>query len=436
MKASISQNRLVSLDVFRGLTIAGMILVNNPGNWSTVYPPLLHADWHGCTPTDLVFPFFLFIVGVSISFSLAKRKAQDEHLGPIYRKVLRRTLLIFGWGLLLASFPYFGFKARYPDWTAVHYLHFFLLGSALLVIVYRESLPQAAVSRKLFLYIFLSIAGAMCILGFFLYDFSSLRIPGVLQRIALVYGIVAVLFLRLNAQQLLICGIGLLLLYWALMTLVPVPGGLSPNLEPETNLGAWLDRLLLSGHLWSQSRTWDPEGLLSTLPAIVTGISGVLTGLWLKTPKGNFEKVSGLLVAGTLLVAVGLIWDLSFPINKKIWTSSYVVYTSGIALLFLGVIYWLVDIHAYRKWAWPFVVYGMNALFVYILSGMLAKLMYYIRWEGSGGELITLQGWIYEHGYLAIFSDYNASLAYAITNVLVLWLVAWWLYHKHIFIKV
>ncbi|MEM9931831.1 MAG: heparan-alpha-glucosaminide N-acetyltransferase domain-containing protein, partial [Bacteroidota bacterium] len=284
-----SANRLLSLDVFRGMTIAAMILVNNPGSWSHVYSPLLHAEWHGVTPTDWVFPFFIFIVGVSIAFAIGKRKAQQASRPAVVRKILVRTLLIFGIGFFLNAFPYFRMQ--------------------------------------------------------------TVRIPGVLQRIALVYGATALLFLYLSPRQLFWAGVGCLLAYWGLMTLVPVPGGYAPNLEPGTNLGAWLDRTLLGNHLWSQSKTWDPEGLLSTLPALGTSISGILTGVWLRTEKSGFEKVAGMMVVGTLLLALANTWHLTFPINKKIWTSSYVLYTAGVALLVLGTIYWLVDMKGYRRWA-------------------------------------------------------------------------------------
>ncbi|MCH2082772.1 MAG: DUF5009 domain-containing protein [Saprospiraceae bacterium] len=431
-----TSQRLLSLDVFRGITIAGMILVNNPGSWSTVYPPLLHAEWHGCTPTDWVFPFFLFIVGVSITLSLNKRKERGDNKASLRKKIGRRSLSIFGLGLFLAAFPRFGFEEWYPNLNPLHYAHYILLASLMLSIFYKATLSDGHPRKEILKWGIYAISGTMIILGFFLYDFSSLRIPGVLQRIAIVYAVVALLFLELDWKGLWYTAIGLLLAYWALMTVVPVPGGIAPNLEAATNLGAWLDRTLLDGHLWSQSKTWDPEGLLSTLTAIVTGISGALVGLWLKAKKGAYETVSGILAVGSILVALGLIWDMTFPINKKIWTSSYVLYTSGVAMLFLGVIYWLVDILQYKRWTYPFVVYGMNALFVYILSGIFAKLMYYIRWRDSAGELMTAQSWVYENCYQSILSDYNASLAYALTNVLLLWLISLALYKRNIFIKV
>lgn len=369
------QQRLLSLDIFRGLTIAAMILVNNPGSWSDVYAPLLHADWHGVTPTDWIFPFFLFIVGVAIAYALGKRKAQGMDKKVLLRKIIKRTLIIFGIGLFLNGFPFF--------------------------------------------------------------NLSTIRIPGVLQRIALVYGASATLFLYVNPRQLFWVGVGCLLGYWALMTLVPVPGGIAPNLEPSTNIGAWLDRVLMDGHLWTQSKTWDPEGFLSTLPAIATGISGILTGLWLRGEAGAYEKVAGLLAVGTILLALGCIWDLAFPINKKIWTSSYVLYTSGVALLILGVIYWLVDLRGSSWWTKPFIIYGTNALFVFVMSGLVAKLMYTIQWTNELGESISVKTWVWTTLFEPAFASTKmASLAFALANVLFFLGLSWILYNRKIFIKV
>jgi predicted acyltransferase len=371
----MNKQRLLSLDIFRGATIAAMILVNNPGSWSHVYSPLLHAEWHGATVTDWIFPFFIFIVGVAIAYALGKRKQQGTERKALVRKILIRSAIIFGIGLFLNAFPFF--------------------------------------------------------------NLSTVRIPGVLQRIALVYGVTALLFLYQTPQQLFYFGLACLLGYWALLTLVPVPGGGAPSLAPSENLGAWLDRTLMEGHLWSQSKTWDPEGLLSTLPAFGTSISGILTGLWLRKPLKDADKVAALMVVGTLLLGVSLIWDLAFPINKKIWTSSYVLYTSGIAMLLLGVIYWLVDMKGYRAWTPPFVVYGTNALFVFVLSGVVAKILYTVKWTDSSGEVTSAKAWLAQMVFDPLFvSPYKASLAFAIANVLFFWLLSWILYRRKIFIKV
>lgn len=430
--------RLLSLDIFRGLTIAFMILVNNPGSWSTTYAPLLHAKWHGCTPTDWVFPFFLFIVGVAIPLSLGKRVDRGDAQGAILKKVGSRTLIIFGLGLFLAAYPRFGMAADAPLLS----LHYILLGIAMLAVFMREALNQKQYDktrharRRRWLGIAALLAtAAMVIWGFFAYDLSSLRIPGVLQRIALVYGACAVLFLKLDWKGLAWATVGGLLLYWALMALVPVPGGYPPNLEPETNLGAWFDRTLLGGHLWSQSKTWDPEGLLSTLPAIGTGLLGVLAGKWIKLQRDAYQMLTVLLAAGAILLAAGLIWDPLFPINKSLWTSSYVLYTGGIAMLLLGVIYWLVDVLGVQRWAKPLVVYGVNPLFAYVLSGLLAKTLMYIKWETPEGSQ-NAWSWVYQNWFEPFFSPYNASLAFALANVLVCLAAVWALYRQRIYIKV
>lgn len=435
-------NRLLSLDIFRGLTIAAMIMVNNPGSWSHVYDPLLHADWHGVTPTDWIFPFFLFIVGVSISLALGKRVEAGLPKKQMINKILVRTVIIFGLGLFLAGFPKFGFQSAEPK--SLKAILYVLLGLAMLSLFTRSVLDQkqyagpktSRLRRLLFITAGLTVL-LMIILGFNQYSLSNLRIPGVLQRIAIVYGICALIYLYTSFRQQLWIGIGLLLFYYFLMFVVPVPGGVAPNLEAETNLGAWLDRVIFtSDHLWRQAKTWDPEGLLSTLPAIVTGISGMLTGAWLRSDKPGYEKISGLLAVGVIVLCLSFFWDLHFPFNKKIWSSSFVLYTSAVALLMLGTVYWLVDIKGIKWWIKPFQVFGMNALFAYILSGVLAVLLFTIKWENGAGELISLRSWIYNGLYTPFLSPKRASLAFALSNVLVVYAFCVVLYRKKIYIKV
>lgn len=358
--------RLLSLDVFRGLTIAFMILVNCPGNWSHVYGPLLHAEWHGCSPTDLVFPFFLFIVGIAITFSLSRRRREG---GKVYRKILTRTLWIVGIGLLLN--------------------------------------------------------------GMFKFDFATWRVPGVLFRIGLVYGTCALLFMVTNAHQQFWIGMGCLFAYWGLQTLVPVPGQGFASLEPGQDLGAWLDRLLLDGHLWGQSKTWDPEGLLSTLPALGTCIAGMLTGFWLRQKKEDGQKWTAIFAVGFLLTLAGLLWGEVFPINKKLWTSSYVLFHSGLALLTLGTIWWLVDIKKYRGWTAPFVWFGMNPLFIFITHVVIVKLMFLIKI----GD-VNLYVWAYQNVFLSWLPARDASLAFALMHVGLNMGIAYFLYRKKIFVKV
>jgi len=296
--------------------MAAMVIVNNPGDWSHVYRPLLHAPWHGWTPTDMVFPFFLFIVGVSMTLSRST-------MGKPW-KIVRRGLIIFGLGLFLAGWP------RFP--------------------------------------------------------LETWRIPGVLQRIALCYLAAAFLFrltapvslagdtrLKVHAVRLVGCAACLTLVYWAVLTLVPVPGGVAGDLRPGQDLGAYVDRAVFGSHVWRQARTWDPEGLLSTIPAVASTLLGLVTGLWLASSAAPTKKAAGMLAAGMVGVAVGWIWGLAFPINKSLWTSSYVWFMAGWASVLLGLCYWLIDVRGWKAWSWPFVVLGLNAIVLFVASGMLAK---------------------------------------------------------------
>ncbi|HQT21942.1 MAG: DUF5009 domain-containing protein [Sphingobacteriales bacterium 17-39-43] len=373
--------RLLSLDVFRGLTVAAMILVNNPGSWTHIYAPLKHAEWHGCTPTDLIFPFFLFIVGVSISYALGSKKGYMSH-SKLIMTALKRALILFGLGLFLNLFPK----------------------------VFTE--PMEA--------------------------FQTVRIPGVLQRIAVVFFITAVIFIKTNPKTQLRLLIGILIAYWAMMTLIPVPGVGYANLEKETNLGAWLDRSLLTeAHLWRSAKTWDPEGILSTLPAIGTGLFGVLVGTWLKRKdREESVKISWMFSTGVLAVILGLIWDLCFPINKALWTSSFVLYAGGLATIGLALCYWLIDVQGYKKGTKPFVVYGVNAITVFFLSGLIPRILTMIKVNMPDGSTVNSREWMYETFFSPYFSPINASLAGAVTFILI-WLgILWWMYNKKIIIKV
>jgi len=343
-----------------------MILVNDPGDWSHVYPPLLHAKWHGWTPTDLVFPFFLFIMGVSMSFSMAKREQSGR--GGIYLKIIVRTAVLFGLGLFLNGFPFF--------------------------------------------------------------ELESLRILGVLQRIALVYFFSALIVAHVGARAQAVIAAGLMLLYWALMALVPVPGHGAGNLTVEGNLAAHVDNALLHGHMWRE--TWDPEGILSTLPAIATGLLGYLTGFLLRSRLDKKSIAGWMFTLGWGGILLGIIWSIWFPINKNIWTSSYVMFTAGAALEFLGVCYWLIDCEGWRRWAHPAIVFGMNALAVYVISGVVTELLYLIKTPGG----TTIKDWIYQTLFASWASPYNASLLFAIIYVAFWWLVMDLFYRRRIFIKI
>jgi predicted acyltransferase len=385
MSENTAQNRLLSLDVFRGMTIAGMVMVNNPGTWSEIYSPLKHAEWHGTTPTDLVFPFFLFIVGISITLALGRRVEVGGINKDIYLKIFRRSLIIFALGLFLAIFPFYNFTKG--EW----------------------------------------------------FDFSTLRIMGVLQRIAVCYLAASLIFVRTNwKQQAFIAG-ALLLVYWALMTLINVPGcDVTSFNDKACNLAAYIDRLVLTeNHIWRSAKVYDPEGLLSTIPAIATTLAGVLCGHWLRREKNDYEKVSGLFFFGVVLMAIGWAWSFWFPLNKPLWTSSYVLYTAGLGLCFLGFCYWLIDIKGYRKWAKPFLIFGVNALALFVFSGLLSKLMGIIKvGAGEDGKSISLQSWIFNSIFLPFAEPINASLMFAVSYILLWLFLMWLLYRKQIYIKV
>ena len=365
------QKRLLSLDLFRGLTIAAMIVVNNPGTWNHVFPMLHHAEWHGITFTDWIFPFFVFIVGISITLSLGRRLETGDNTFQILLKIIRRSLLLFVLGLIYYLFPYF--------------------------------------------------------------KFETMRIPGVLQRIAVVYLVCSIVFLK-TSWRVQACLAGFLLLfYWFLMTVLPVPGVGPANLEPVTNLAARLDVLLLKGHLWKPAS--DPEGILSTLPAIGTGLLGMLTGHWLRRKIEDSVKTVWMFVFGVAGIVFGSIWGWFFPINKNLWTSSYVLYTAGIALIILAAGYWLVDVRGYKKWTKPFAVYGANAIGVYFISHCVARLLFVIQVK-TGDSIQSLHGWIFQHLCLSWLSPVNASLFYALTFSAIWLIPLWLLYRKRIFIRV
>ena len=367
--APADSSRLLSLDVFRGITIAGMVLVNDPGSWEHIYWPLEHAQWHGWTPTDLVFPFFLFIVGVAIPLAFGRRIESGGSKRDLYVKIIRRTLIIFAIGLFLNGFPYF--------------------------------------------------------------RLSELRIPGVLQRIAVCYFFVSIIFLNTRVRTQVLIAIVLLLFYWILVKFVPAPGFAAGDLTKEGSLPSYVDRVVFGNHVWAQAKVYDPEGILSTIPAIVTALIGVLTGQWLRTERSRVEKVAGMFVVGAVLVALGWAWNAFFPINKALWTSSYVLFTGGLALEFLGFCYWLIDIKGYRRWARPFEVFGMNAIALYVVADLISELLGLIK---VGGD--SLGGWIYEHVFASWASPVNASLAFAISFVLVCLFFMWLLYRRRIFIKI
>ena len=370
--------RLMSLDLFRGLTIALMILVNDPGDGPSAYWPLKHAAWNGWTPTDLVFPSFVFIVGVAMAFSFSSRLARGESRGKLLVHVLWRGLVLFALGLFINGFP----------------------------------------NR---------------------FDPAHLRIYGVLQRIAICYVVTSILELWTEWRTQLAIAVACLAGYWVLMRHVVVPGyGIPgqdiPLLDPDRNIVAWLDRKLLMGHLYEGVR--DPEGLLSTIPAVGGCLLGLLTGKWLRSARSADVKAAGMAVAGVIAIALGRTWHLWFPINKKLWTSSFVLFTAGVALACLALCYWLADMKQWRSgWTKPILVFGKNAIAAYVFSEVLASTLYAVR-VGAGAHSTPLQDYLYTHLFEPYASVANASLAYSLAYVLLCWLVMAFLYRQEIFVKI
>jgi len=375
-----NRERLLSLDVFRGLTVAGMLLVNNPGTWSAIYPPLEHATWNGWTPTDVIFPFFLFIVGITTHLSLEARRARGDDERAIVRQIVKRGLLIILFGLLLAAFPFF---------------------------------PLTRV--------------------------TAMRFPGVLQRIGLAYLCGALITRRTTLKQQVVILAVLLYGYWFAMTLLPVPGrGIGALLldDPSASLAAYLDRAIFGSHLWRSSRTWDPEGLLSTIPAIGTVMLGVLAGRWLGTRRPLLERLVALFAVGSICMVLGLMWHWSFPINKSLWTSSYVLFTAGMGAVTLATCTWLIDVLGITWWTRPLTWYGMNPMIAFVGSGMMARLIYSVVTVSHNGEQAPIQRVIYETVYAPHFEPRNASLLFAVTFVLLWAAILGLLHRKRIFFKV
>jgi predicted acyltransferase len=364
----------MSLDVFRGATIAAMIVVNNPGS-DAAYAPLKHSVWNGWTPTDLIFPFFLFMVGVSLVMSFASRMRRGESKRALLLHSLRRGMTLFAIGLLLN----FG------------------------------------------------------------WPLSRWRIPGVLQRIGICYFAAAVLVLYTRRRTWIIAIPVLLIGYWLLMSFVPVPGyGLPgrdvPLLQPDHNLAAWLDRLIIPGRFYEVTR--DPEGILSTFPSIATVLLGVLTGDWLRSRWRPQQKAIGMAAAGIVLFAAGELWGVWFPINKKLWTSSFVLLTAGLALIALALCYWISDIRRVRgRWTKPFVIFGSNAIAVYVIAEVLAAVLFLVRVH-VGGRAYTLQDFIFQRVFSSVNPQPLAALLYALAFATICFLPIWWMYRKGIFLKV
>ena len=399
-----ARERLLSLDVFRGLTVAGMLLVNDPGSWGSIYPPLEHAAWNGWTPTDLIFPFFLFIAGITTHLSLSSRRARGDDEHAIRAQIIRRGALIFLFGFLVNGFPYFtwGDVAGVADPTLLQ-----RMGDRLL----------------------------------------HWRFMGVLQRIGLAYMLAGLLTQRTTLRQQIAIVATLLFGYWMVMTILPVPGegtiGALLLDDPRRTMAAWIDRLVLDwtrwgmgNHLWVSGVRWDPEGILSTIPAVCTAILGNLAGRWIGERRPLTERLAGMSAVGSLAMMLGLMWHWVFPINKSLWTSSYVLFTGGMAALTLATIMWIVDFQKVRGWTRPFVIYGVNPIIAFIGSGVMARLIYSIIKVSSDGKRIPLQAWLYQTLFASWLTPMNASLAFAVAFVLFWYGVLYLLYRRNIILKV
>jgi predicted acyltransferase len=413
------KNRLDSIDILRGITIMLMTLVNNPGDWGNIVAPFRHAEWHGCTPTDLVFPFFLYVVGITTVLASPEPSFNSNK----FLKISVRALRIFALGLFLNFFSrinLFGLEG------------YSLLAIRLIFValVYYLLLTRYELKRQLY-----AVLGLLFVLFFLAYfpvsGYEDVRIPGVLQRIAIVYFVLALLYNRFSFKVLIGIAAFLLLGYWAAMSLIPVDG-LTGLFEKDINVAAEIDRFFLTGHMWASSKTWDPEGLFSTLPAVATGLLGVFTGKLLLSKKTESDKVNYLIYAGLALVAVGYFWHKIFPINKALWTSSYVLYAGGLATLLLALVYFVVEQLEVKFWTKPFLIFGVNPMLVFFFSGIIPRVFSMIKIGDQG-----LQEYIYQNALVPTFSDPKmASLSWAILYLLFWFAILAVFYRKKIFVKV
>jgi predicted acyltransferase len=394
-----TRERLLSLDVFRGITIAGMLLVNDPGTWSAIFPPLEHAEWHGWTPTDLIFPFFLFIVGITTHLSLSARRARGDDESAIVKQILRRGIIIYLLGFAMALFPFY-------QWGTI------------------DSIPNASAWDRV------------------VYRIEHVRILGVLARIGIVYIFAGLLTLKTTLKQQIVIIAALLFGYWFAMTLIPVPGeneiGALLLHTKDRNLAAFLDRAILgTNHTWTGSVTFDPEGPLSTLPAIATAMLGVIAGRWIaQRDKPLLERITGLFAVGSLGMMVGLMWNWSFPINKSLWTSSYVVFTAGMACVALATIMWIVDYLDVKWWTKPWVVFGVNPIVAFVGSGVMARLIYTLWHVNYNGASVSIQNATYQVAFASWLPPRVASLAFALSFVLLWYGILLVLYKRNIILKV
>ncbi|HOI93586.1 MAG TPA: heparan-alpha-glucosaminide N-acetyltransferase domain-containing protein [Syntrophobacter fumaroxidans] len=373
MNSPTTITRLASLDAFRGAVIAGMILVNSPGRWVYTYSQLKHAQWNGWTFADTIFPAFLFVVGVSMVFSFSRRRECEEPAWRLVLQVFRRTSLIFLLGLLLNVMLDF--------------------------------------------------------------QVSNLRIPGVLQRIAACYFVASLIVLGTGFRGQAVWTLGLLALYWLLMEFYPVPGIGAGVLEPGRNFASYVDSLLLDGHMWSHYRTWDPEGIISTIPAVSSTLFGALTGHFLRSTFSAKAKTAAMLGAGAALPALGRFCSIWLPINKNIWTSSYSIFMAGLSLAGLAVFYWLIDVKDRKRWAIPFEILGTNAITAYMLSMFLLIAARDIDWTFSDGSQVKIRRLCYDWILVQVGNPKAASLLFGVGLLLVTFLPLWLMWRRRWFLK-
>ncbi|NJK67716.1 MAG: DUF1624 domain-containing protein [Microcoleus sp. CSU_2_2] len=413
--------RLKSLDVFRGIAIASMILVNNPGSWKHIYWPLEHAVWHGCTPTDLVFPFFLFIVGCAMSFSLSKYTQTTIKIETEASKIREPQKQIKTEKTSLSSsFPPSGEVGEG-----------FLLPSSN---IYWRIARRSAILFILGLLLNTSSIALDVLLNNAPANFGKIRIMGVLQRIGLAYFISAIVILNLSARHQKLLAIALLFGYWAALTVFAVGGYSAGELTPEGNLGGYIDRLILGSQHLYKGGPFDPEGLFSTLPAVVTVLIGYFTGEWLRVQPIKTRTSINLVIFGLSCVVIGSLWGFLFPINKQLWTSSYVVFTAGWALLLLAVCYETIEVRGW-KWGRPFEIMGLNAIFLFVASGIVARILLKTH-IGSGEKPPSTYTWIYENWFVPWAGPLNGSLAFAMTAVLFWWLILYGMYRRGWVLKI
>ena len=421
------KERIISVDILRGMTVLLMIIVNNPGNWGAVYSPLLHAKWHGFTPTDLVFPTFIFVLGIAIPLAMPVKIWNKE----TFLKIVTRSLRIISLGLFLNFFSRITFDGIDPIVLLLLRIIITILVGYALLANFKPKVKFLLAASIFIILLFLAYSG--------LDNFKDVRLPGVLQRIGIVFLIASIIYLIADLETQIGIAIALLVGYWALMTIIPVPGIGTPNYSEGTNLASWLDGFLLEGHMYSVTKTWDPEGILSTIPAVATAVIGILIGTLInsKEPKRAISKA--MLLIATVLTSVGYLWSLVFPLNKALWTSSYVLYSAGLGLFVLTLIHYLTEVKAFKKVFLFFIIWGVNPMIVFFMSGIIPRALGMIKFQNPEqiGKQTTILNYAYQFWITPLFNDEKAaSLLYAIVYASLWSLLLWYFYTKKLFFKV